>query len=71
MTKEIAAELLKPYIDKCTEDGDPYFIVHFSIADDYFSGFENGLDFMDARIIVKQLRKQFPELEIMFQSITA
>lgn len=70
MTKEKATELLKPYIDKCTEDGDPYFIVHFSIADDYFSGFENGLDYMDAGIIVKQLRKQFPELEIMFQSIT-
>ena len=70
MTKQKAEELLKPFFDECKKDGDPYFIVHFSITEDYFSGFEEGLDYLDAGIIVKQLRKKFPELEIMFQSIT-
>lgn len=70
MTKNKAAELLKPFIDECVKDTDPYFVVHFSRTDDYFSGFENGLDFLDATIIAKQLVKQFPELKIYFHEPT-
>jgi len=72
MTKQKAADLLTPFINECTNCGDPYFVVHFSVDDDYFSGFENKLDFLDATIIMEQLVKQFPQLKIYFhEPITA
>ena len=66
MTREAAKELLKPFIEKCDEHKDPYFYCFFSRQEDKFDGDWEGLDFLDASIIVKQLVKSFPEIKMLF-----
>ena len=66
MTREKAKELINPFIDGCNKDKDPYFYCFFSREEDKFEGDWEGLDFADAAIIVKELVKKFPELNILF-----
>lgn len=70
MTRKRAKKMLEPFMKKCGKDSDPYYLVHFSRVDDYYSGFEEGLDFLDATIIARQLVKSFPELKIYFYDDT-
>lgn len=66
MTREKAKELLKPFIEGCNKDEDPYFYCFFSREEDKFNGDWEGLDFLDATIIVKQLVEKFPQLKLYF-----
>ncbi len=51
--------LLNNFKFACEESNDPYFVVHFSREEDKFSGDHEHLDEWDARIIIKQLMKDF------------
>lgn len=45
------------------DEKDAYFLVHFSGSKDAFSGFHDGLDKLDAIIIMKQLFEYFEMTE--------
>lgn len=48
-------ELLQAFINEAEKDNDPYYLAHFSREEDKYSGYHEGLDKMDALILIKQL----------------
>ena len=59
MTIEQGKELLQPFIEEATKDKDVFLLVHFSSQEDKYNGMDEGLDALDAMIIIKQLVKNF------------
>jgi len=49
-----AKKTLEPFLSKATEDGDHFFIVHFSKEDDRFHGYMD-IDGADALIVIRNL----------------
>lgn len=59
MTTEYGRILLTPFIDATKLDDDAFFACHFSRSEDKFAGDHNGMDALDAMIIIKQLVHDF------------
>lgn len=68
MKPEEFEKSIMPIIKKLEADGDPYFFTHFSKSRDRFSGFHEGLDKLDAVIIMKKLFEFFDMTEDDLQS---
>jgi hypothetical protein len=66
MTRTKAEQLLQDFIAGCNKDGDPYFYCFFSRQEDKFVGDWEGLDELDAFLIVKELEKKFPFIKNYF-----
>lgn len=70
MTTKEQREIIRPFISRCDKDGDPYLLVHFSRENDYFEGTHNGLDFLDAIMVIKELVKIFGiNKEVLIESL--
>jgi hypothetical protein len=59
MTTEYGNILLEPFKVTSKNDDDAYFVCHFSKIEDKFAGSHDGIDAVDAMIIIKQLVKDF------------
>lgn len=64
-------EALQPVIDEYNKSGDPYLIVHFSRADDYYYGCNDRMDFADALIVIKYLVEFFKiDREVLIETFS-
>lgn len=59
MTNKNGLQLLQPFIEQAEKDKDPYLLAHFSGIDDHYQVYHEGLDKMDAMLVIKGLAKHF------------
>jgi len=57
MTNKEFKKKIKPLITEMESEGDKYFLVHFSLIDDYYKGMDN-LDFGDCLILIDELQNR-------------
>lgn len=50
--------LIKPIAERLDKEKDPYLMVHFSREDNYSHGVHEGMDKLDAMIVIKELVKK-------------
>lgn len=59
MTIQDGLKLLQSFKETAKDDGDPFFVIHFSRVDDKYEGDFDGLDVGDALIIIEKLCTKF------------
>lgn len=64
MTIKQGEALLSNFITAATINSNPFLIAHFSRQDDQYRGYHEGLDRLDAAIIIRELVQHFKMTEI-------
>jgi hypothetical protein len=59
MTTTECKNLITPFCDRAEKQNDPYLIVHFSRQEDHYKGYHEGMDAVDAMIVIKHLVRHF------------
>lgn len=72
MSREEFEKTINHFIERAEKDKDPYSVIHFSREQDVYTGYDSGLDFGDALMIVSGLCKKFeitpeaiPDMDIL------
>lgn len=68
MTDKECEKLITPFTSKADKDNDPYLVVHFSREQDYFKGYHERMDSLDAMIVIKNLVNYFKINEILLKT---
>lgn len=65
MTTEQSEDLLRPFVAQAKKDGDPYVVAIFSREEDRYCCGHDGLDQLDAMILIKGLVKHYKIDELL------